>query len=252
MASETGTKRPKYQRIADDLRAAIESGEYGPGDRLPGESALAAQYEVATLTARQALKILRTEGLVETRKGAGARVAAFRPIRRRGIPRLGRAHWGSGKAIWEADDDRAPDVDQAIVTQGVVPPQHIAHVLGLGADDLVCVRSRRYVVEGRPVMLAASYLPQALVEGSAIAEANPGPGGIYARLADLGYAPTHFREEIRVRTPSGEEATRLSIPADRAVIKLARTAFDAEGRAVEVNEMTMDSAVYVLDYEFEA
>ncbi|MGW7595711.1 UTRA domain-containing protein, partial [Streptomyces rubiginosohelvolus] len=68
----------------------------------------------------------------------------------------------------------------------------------------------------------------------------------------LGHAPARFREEIRVRMPSAEEAARLAIPADRTVIKLARTAFDIEGRAVEINEMTMDSAAYVLDYEFDA
>lgn len=107
-------------------------------------------------------------------------------------------------------------------------------------------------MDGRPVMVAESYLPQSLVAGSPITQADTGPGGIYARLADLGRAPAHFREEIRVRMPSAEEAARLAIPADRTVIKLARTAFDSEGRAVEINEMTMDSAAYVLDYEFDA
>lgn len=36
------------------------------------------------------------------------------------------------------------------------------------------------------------------------------------------------------------------------MIKLCRTAFDSAGRAVEVNEMTLDSAAYVLDYAFDA
>ncbi|WP_445520973.1 GntR family transcriptional regulator [Streptomyces sp. NEAU-174] len=252
MTDETGAQRTKVQQIADDLKAAIERGEYGPGDRLPGENALATQYGVATLTARRALKILRTEGLVESKRGAGARVLSFRPIRRRGIPRLARGQWGSGKAIWSADDDRAPDVDQITVTEEAPAPQHVRDVLELEVGESVCLRSRRYVMQGRPVMVADSYLPQTLVAGSPITQADTGPGGIYARLADLGHAPARFREEIRVRLPSGEEAARLAIPADRAVIKLARTAFDAEGRAVEINEMTMDSAAYVLDYEFDA
>ncbi|AGS73872.1 GntR family transcriptional regulator with UTRA sensor domain (plasmid) [Streptomyces collinus Tu 365] len=105
---------------------------------------------------------------------------------------------------------------------------------------------------GRPVMIAESYLPQSLVTGSPITQADTGPGGIYARLRDLGHAPARFREEVRVRMPTAEEATRLAIPTERSVIKLARTAFDSKGRAVEINEMTMDSAAYVLDYEFDA
>ncbi|WP_060887498.1 GntR family transcriptional regulator [Streptomyces caniscabiei] len=252
MSRESSTDQPKYLRIAAELRAILERGDYAPGDRLPGENTLAADFGVASLTMRQALGLLRGEGLVGSRKGSGWYVEDFRPIRRRGIPRLARDQWGSGKTIWSADDDRSPDVDQVTVTEGAVAPQHIAEVLDLAENETVCVRSRRYVMEGRPVMLAASYLPQTLVAGSAITEANPGPGGIYARLADLGHAPTRFREEIRVRMPSGEEVAQLSIPADRSVIKVARTAFDPEGRAVEINEMTMDSAAYVLDYEFDA
>ncbi|MFD8932387.1 GntR family transcriptional regulator [Streptomyces mirabilis] len=252
MTDETGTQLTKAQHIAAELKQAIERGDYGPGDRLPGENALAAQYDVASLTARRALRILRTEGLIETKKGAGARVISFHPIRRRGIQRLARGQWGSGKTVWLADDHRAPDVDKITVLEDVAPPQHVSEVLELAADETVCVRSRRYIMEGRPVMVAKSYLPHSLVAGSPITQADTGPGGIYARLADLGHAPARFREEIRVRMPSAEEAAQLAIPTDRTVIKLARTAFDAEGRAVEINEMTMDSAAYVLDYEFDA
>ncbi|WP_331729637.1 GntR family transcriptional regulator [Streptomyces platensis] len=250
MAGETGTQRPKYQAIADDLKAAIESGEYAPGDRLPGEKVLAAQYGVAVLTARQALKILRTEGLVESKRGAGARVISFRQIRRHGIQRLARERWGAGKSIWSADDDRPTTIDVRV--EAVEAPAHIARMLELGEGELACARSRRFVLEERPVMLAVSYLPHALVEGSAITRVDTGEGGTYARLAELGHAPTHFREEIRSRLPTAEEAEGLAVPLGRPVIKLCRTAFDADNRAVEVNEMTLDSAAYVLDYAFDA
>ncbi|WP_445277447.1 GntR family transcriptional regulator [Streptomyces sp. DSM 41033] len=250
MASETGTQRPKYQRIADDLKAAIETGEYGPGDRLPGESALAAQYEVATLTARQALKILRTEGLVETKRGAGARVISFRPIRRHGIQRLSHQQWGSGKTIWSADEERPVTIDVQVDT--VAAPAHIAHMLDLSDGEAVCARSRRFVLADRPVMLATSYLPLSLVEGTAIMRVDTGDGGTYARLAELGYAPAHFREEIRCRLPLAAEAESLGMPLERPVVKACRTAYDANLRAVEVNEMTMDSAAYILEYAFDA
>ncbi|MEU0023370.1 GntR family transcriptional regulator [Streptomyces rochei] len=250
MASETGPQRPKYQRIADDLRAAIEAGQYGPGDRLPGESALAQQYEVASLTARQALKILRTEGLVETKRGAGARVMPFSPIRRHGIQRLSRDQWGSGKSIWSADEERPTTIDVRVETAAA--PVHIARVLDVPEGTAVCTRSRRYVVAERPVMLAVSYLPLDLVEGTAITRVDTGEGGTYARLSEIGYAPVHFREEIRCRLPNVEEAEQLGMPLERPVIKVCRSAYADGGRAVEVNEMTMDSASYVLEYDFDA
>ncbi|MFF3312957.1 GntR family transcriptional regulator [Streptomyces sp. NPDC002952] len=250
MPRETSPVRPKYQRIADDLKSKIETGQYAPGDRLPGESALAEQYSVAPLTARQALKILRTEGLVETKRGAGARVLSFRPIRRHGIQRLARSQWGAGRSIWSADEERPVTIDVRVDTTAA--PSHVAKMLDIAEHELVCARSRRFVLDERPVMLATSYLPFQLVEGTAITSVDTGEGGTYARLAEIGHAPAHFREEIRCRLPTAAEAEGLEMPLERPVIKLCRTAFDADGSAVEVNEMTLDSAAYVLDYAFDA
>jgi GntR family transcriptional regulator len=251
VSGSQNAKQPKYKQIADDLRAAITAGEYGPGDRIPGENVLSADYGVAVMTVRQAMTTLKNEGLVEARKGAGVFVRSFKPIRRRGIQRLARDQWGSGRSIWSTDESREVIVDQISVTEEP-PPQRISRTLGLTEGDAVCVRSRRFLVAGRPVMLATSYLSSALVAGSPITQQDTGPGGTYARLADLGHGPVHYQEEVRARMPSTEEAKRLSMAGSSPVITVARTAFNADRQAVEVNEMTMDAASYVLDYEFDA
>ncbi|MFF7078237.1 GntR family transcriptional regulator [Streptomyces lavendulae] len=251
MTSQGSTGQPKYQRIADALRSAIQSGEYGPGDRLPGENDLMATYDVARMTARQALGVLQNEGLAEARKGAGVFVRTFKPLRRRGIERLARERWGSGRSIWSADtEDRELVVDQVEVREEAVG--RLADALGLSAGSRVWVRSRRFVLDGKPVLFATSYLPSDVVADSAITRADTGPGGTYARLAELGHEPVHFREEIRCRMPSADEAERLSLSLGTPVVQIVRTAFAEGGRAVEVNEMTLDSASYVLEYEFDA
>ncbi|MGX1630809.1 GntR family transcriptional regulator [Streptomyces albidoflavus] len=252
MASTNGDRRPKYQRIADTLREAIQAGEYGPGDRLPGENDLMATHDVARMTARQALGVLQAEGIAESRKGAGVFVRAFRPLRRRGIQRLAQEQWGAGRSIWAADtENRDLVVDQVEVTEEPAP-ERISVVLGVEAESKVCVRRRRFVLDGKPVLLATSYLPAPIVAGSAITEENTGPGGVYARLAELGYKPVHFREEIRSRMPSKDEAAQLNISPGTPVILICRTAFADEGRPVEINEMTLDAASYVLEYDFDA
>ncbi|MFB7324050.1 GntR family transcriptional regulator [Streptomyces sp. NPDC056190] len=250
--TNTDDRRPKYQRIADSLRKAIQSGEYGPGDRLPGENELMATYGVARMTARQALSVLRDEGVAEARKGAGVFVRAFRPLRRRGIQRLSQEQWGSGRSIWSADiENRALEVDQVTVSEETAP-DNVSVVLDLADEETVCVRRRRFVLEGKPVLLATSYLPTSVVAGSAITQEDTGPGGTYARLAELGYKPVHFREEIRSRMPSKDEAAQLSMSAGTPVILICRTAFAEEGRPVEINEMTLDAASYILEYDFDA
>ncbi|MGW2890561.1 GntR family transcriptional regulator [Streptomyces griseoruber] len=251
MSDESGDEQPKYLQIADALKAAIELGTYGPGARLPGENVLAPQYGVSPMTARRALRMLTSQGLAESRKGSGFFVQAFHPIRRRGIQRLARDQWGSGKSIWAADESRPLDVDQVTVEE-LIPPAHIQRMLEMEEGESACARSRRYILDRRPVMVATSYLPYSLVAGSAITQADTGPGGVYARLADLGHAPVHFREEIRGLLPTSKEAAALEMSLERPVLKLCRTAFSAAQRVVEVNEMTLDSASYVLDYEFDA
>ncbi|MDT0436908.1 MULTISPECIES: GntR family transcriptional regulator [Streptomyces] len=252
MKGSDDDRRPKYQRIADALRDAVHSGEYGPGDRLPGENELMATHGVARMTARQALSVLRDEGVAEARKGAGVFVRAFRPLRRRGIQRLSQEQWGSGRSIWSADiENRALSVDQLTVSEEAAP-ERISSVLDLSEDDAVCVRRRRFVLDDKAVLLATSYLPMSVVAGSAITHEDTGPGGTYARLAELGHKPVHFREEIRSRMPSKDEAARLSMSAGTPVILICRTAFAEEGRPVEINEMTLDAASYVLEYDFDA
>ncbi|WTE15676.1 winged helix-turn-helix domain-containing protein [Streptomyces uncialis] len=59
-------------RVLDALTAEIEAGTYGPGDRIPSESALSATHGVAPMTARRAVKELRARGLVYTEWGKGS------------------------------------------------------------------------------------------------------------------------------------------------------------------------------------
>ncbi|MFE5210368.1 GntR family transcriptional regulator [Streptomyces sp. NPDC056600] len=252
MTNERADRRPKYQRIADELKEDIRAGQYVPGDRLPGENDIMATYDVARMTARQALGVLQSEGIAEARKGAGVFVRSFHPIRRRGIQRLSERQWGSGKSIWSTDtENRDLTVDQLEVTEEEAA-EDIALALDVEPGAPVCVRSRRFVLDGKPVLLARSYLPAAIVAGSAITQDDTGPGGTYARLAELGHKPFHFREELRSRMPLAAEAERLNLSMGTPVILITRTAFAEEGHPVEVNRMTLDSAAYILEYDFDA
>ena len=60
-----------YKRVADDLRAAILSGRYPAGRRLPAERELAEMFSVSRPTIREAIIALELQHLVEVRVGAG-------------------------------------------------------------------------------------------------------------------------------------------------------------------------------------
>lgn len=237
----------KHAEIAAALRSEINAGAWPPDSKLPAESQLIERFGAAQGTVRKALATLQAEGLIEARKGSGTFVRAFKPIVRNAVRRLSTQQWGKGASIWASDiEDRQLDVDRVRVFHSTAP-EHIAKVLD--TDD-VWIRARRYLVEGRPVMLATSYLPAEIVAGSPITEENPGEGGMYARLLELGFKPARFREEVRGRGPRTDEADALNLPTNTPVLEIARTAFTETGRVVEVNEMLMDARVYVLQYDF--
>lgn len=252
MPSSSAGRQQRYRQIADQLRIGIESGEYPPGSRLPGENDVIRDYSVARATARQALGQLVAWGLAEARKGSGIYVRAFRPIIRDGIRRLGQSTWPSGQSIWSADSEgRYLAVDQVEVIE-TASAAHIRDLLGLGEGDTAVLRSRRFVLDGKPILLSRSWLPASIAAGTPIAQPDTGPGGIYARLGDLGHTPTRFREDLRSRMPRPEESERLEIAPGTPVIDIIRIAVDAEGTTVEVNEMTADASAYVFRYDFSA
>ena len=62
---------PIYRSIAEDLRRRIETGELRPGQQLRTEIELRDHYNASRNTIRDAIKLLVTRGLVETRPGQG-------------------------------------------------------------------------------------------------------------------------------------------------------------------------------------
>lgn len=63
---------PLFEQLAEILRAKIESGEWGPGHRLPSELALMQTYDVGRGTVRKALGLLRDKGAIVTFDGRGS------------------------------------------------------------------------------------------------------------------------------------------------------------------------------------
>lgn len=61
--------------IAKNISEAIESGQLKPGDRLPTEQALSDQFGVARTVVREAISLLKYDGVIQSRRGVGAFIA---------------------------------------------------------------------------------------------------------------------------------------------------------------------------------
>jgi GntR family transcriptional regulator len=244
---------PPFRQIAAQLREAIRRGELVAGEQLPSESQLIEHYAVARMTVRQAIAELRAEGLVVAEHGRGVFVRARPPVRRLAADRFARRHREAGKAAFlaEAEGIGRPSVDQIEVGEAL-PPARVRELLGLPGRSRVVTRSRRYLLDGQPVEAAVSYLPVSIARGTKIAEVDPGPGGIYARLEEMGHTLAEFVEEVSVRMPTPEERRRLQIGPGVPVMVVLRTAYDTAGTAVEVCDTVKAGPSYVLEYRIPA
>lgn len=248
---DPASDRAVYRQIADILRAKIEARELGPGAKLPSESELVAEHRVSRVTARRALSVLVSDGLVVAEHGRGRFVRRQPPVRRLSSDRFARRK--EGKAAFTVDmeaNERSFTVDVIYVGKGRAPAD-IADRLGVKAGADVLVRRRRYLIEGQPIEYATSYIPLDIAGGTPIAEPNSGPGGIYARMEDQGFVFERYEEEIAGRAATEDEARVLSLPPASFVLHLVRVAV-ASGRHVEVCDTIMDAKAFVLSYKLPA
>ena len=253
-AVDPASDRAVYRQIADHLRAVIGRGGLREGEQLPSEAQLMEHYGVARMTIRNALRVLQDEGLVTAEHGRGVYVRARPPVRRLASDRFAQRHRKEGMAAFSVEAAQVgagPEVDMLTVSQAP-PPAEIADRLGLAGDADVVVRSRRYLLDGRPMETAVSYIPADLAAGTPIADPNPGPGGIYARLEEQGHTLARFTEDVTARMPTPEETRVLGLRSGVPVFRLVRTAYDVEGRAVEVCDTVMAADAYQLSYELPA
>jgi GntR family transcriptional regulator len=251
---DPSSDRAVYKQIADHLRVVIAREGLKEGDQLPSEVQLMNHYGVARMTVRNALRVLQAEGLITAEHGRGVYVRARPPVRRLASDRFAQRHRKEGKAAFTVESEQVgatPTVDMIKVSEAP-PPAEIADRLNAGDGEPVVIRSRRYSLDGRPVETAVSYIPADLARGTPIADPNPGPGGIYARLEEQGHTLARFTEDVTARMPSPDEARLLALPSGVPVVRLVRTAYDVDGRAVEVCDTIMAADAYVLSYELPA
>ena len=238
-----------YRQIAADLRQQISEGRYRPGDKLPMLTELQQTYGAGYQTVRSAIALLEQEGLVEAVRRKGT-VVRERPERRRNT-RSRQVYRDEIGYFFDPAAQPWVAVQTPSVRWGTVPVD-LAPVMGLAVGAEVLVRDRIMGVSEtkNPMQLATSYLPADLARGTALAERDTGPGGIYDRLEEMGHRPLRWKESVSARMPSPEEAEALRLPTDVGVplLRILRVTTSPTGQVVEVNDTRMSAELFEVGY----
>lgn len=245
--------RSPSQQIADDLREQINGGTFAPGDPLPSERNLVDRYGTAPQTTRQAIAILKAEGLVIGKPGRGIFVRERLPIVRVGSDT--RAQWrerkGQSPMQAEAEANDLSWYQEVLALETVPAPDWVADRLAISTGEDVFVRRRRTWIESVPTQVVDSYYRLDDVEGTRIMSEDTGPGGSYAQLEERGLTLARFREEIGIRMPTPEETRQLRLGPGIPVAEMYRVAF-TESRPVEVFRAVLSGNSHKFVYEFDA
>ncbi len=231
---ESPRYRPLYQQVYDFLVKQIAAGEWGPGESLPSEQALAGRLNVSQGTVRKALDALAADSLIDRRQGKGTYVAEhtqeralfrfFRMARPGGV----RAVPTSAGETLRRRPARAAD----------------AAKLSLDTGAEVYELNRVRLIDGEPAVLEKIVLPAALFPG--LERHDPVPNALYALYQrEYGVNIVSAEEELRADAAKKDDCRRLRLAPGAPLLHIDRVAVSLEGTRVEWRTSRCDSTRYV-------
>ena len=189
-------------QISQALRTQIAAGKLTPGDRLPTEAALSAEFEVSRPTVRAALRELEALGLVRTQHGVGSFVTEHDAVRA-GLERM--------DSITDSirAQGREPGMVYASRLMRPVLPEEAAR-MGVDGGTMALEIRRTILADGEIVAFSYDLLPADILPEDFDPEELD--GSIFAFMRErLGIYPDHGVAEVHAVTSNhvgwGNEAT---------------------------------------------
>lgn len=217
---------PLYVRIARVLKEEIVSGAHMVGSLLPTEEALCERFSVSRYTVREALRLLREEGLVSSRKGAGTVV----------IPP--RSSGADTHHVMSINDLLAFGADTRFAIESirtVLIDGKLASRTGLqSGDEWLEVCGYRHA-EGldAPVCRAEYYINRAYAAVGRLLQRHSGP--IFPLIEDMfGQSIVEVQQQISATLVSPALATGLKVKEGSAALEVRRTYKTSDGNIAQV------------------
>jgi len=233
------------RQIAEDLRRRIQAGEFSPGDRLPSETQLMAEYGTKSKNVlKNARALLEADGVIVSEHGRGVFVRRFKRYDRHGSRRHLRSRRPTGTSPTQAET-QAQNIERTLdllAVETLPAPADIAGHLNVEPGTPLTCRRHLISLDGDPAQTAVSYFVAAVVEGTRIARMESIPGGVHAELAAvLGASLTQAEEILVARMPTQAEKEILALLPGTPVVELTRI-IHAGDRPVEVTKFLFDGS----------
>jgi GntR family transcriptional regulator len=228
---------PRYRVIEQALRARIAGSR--PGQRLPSDADLCAEFGVSRMTARQAMAQLADEGLILRDPGRGTFVAE--------PPTHRRANFLMAFSQEMRRQGRVPS--SRIIERRLRPPADAERVaLRVPRGGQVVALRRVRLADRQPVAIELAVLAVRCSE--LVLAADLENGSLHEALAAAGIVPSHGTSSIRAEAATAEDARLLGIGRGKPMLVERRTILDQRGRPLEHTESRYAAERYGLDVRF--
>jgi GntR family transcriptional regulator len=204
--------------LAAKLREAITTGEYAETGRLPSEESLAREHGVSRGTVRQALGVLRANGLVTSRRGTPrvilgtARTPNFYEL-------MSFTHWA--RSIGEVPGARTIEVAHR-------PSDHLeAEQLQLEPGTMIYLVLRLRYLSRRPVLLERVAYPEQV--GRLVADLRIDAPSHADPLVDEGLIVADLEHSIDVVAAEERDSELLGCEVGSPLMRERRRATDPAG-----------------------
>lgn len=222
---------PPYLQILQAIRAQIAEGALRPGEAVPSERKIVADWGVSRATATKVLAALRSEDLVESIQGVGTVVREQSATghsaldRVLSIRRTGRIYPSNEHA-------------RIVAAELVDAPGPVAAALGLEQGAQAIRRQRITFRDDMPVSASTSWFAGELAQTSPkllLAERlTEGTPAYIEATTGRKFAAGRNQHAARLATP--EDAERLQVPLGAAVLAGRNWIYDLRGDVVEYGE----------------
>ncbi len=229
---------PQWRRIEQALRERIAT--LSPGDALPSDADLCAEFGVSRMTARNAMQRLADEGLVLRIPGKGSFVAE--PPAHRRADRL---------LTFSREMERRGRHPSSRVLAREIRPSTAdeAAALGLASGEPVVALRRLRLADDEPIAVEMAILVQATA--TAVMAADLETGSLHDALARGGYHLRRGTATIAAAPATHEEARLLGLQRGDALLVERRVIMDTHGRRIEATESRYPADRYALDILFD-
>ena len=219
-------EQPLYLQVVRALKDEIVRGVHPVGSQLPTEEELCERFAVSRYTVREALRLLREDHLVSSRKGAGTTV-----VPPRALDSYVHEVMSFNDLITFATGVRFR-IDS---TEMVVADTKLASRIGaMAGDRWLAVRGFRYTSDGEPpVCWTEVYINAEFAAVGRLLPRHTGP--IFPLIEDLfGQRIVEVHQEIAAGLIQPALAEGLQAPAGAMALEVQRTYRLADGKIAQV------------------